>query len=1097
MLRRIYFSFLALALLPFLASAQGVIQTVAGGGPNQLPGLSASLNFPSAVAVDKSGNVYVAVENDMRVYKIDTTGKLTVLAGNGVFGSTGDGGPATSAEFQFPSGIAVDGSGNVFISDGFASVVREVVASTGNIQAVAGNGAAGYSGDGGPAVNAGLNSPEGIAVDNSGNLFIADTSNSVVRKVVAATGNIQTVVGNGTSGYTGDGGLPTAAELQIPEAVFVDGNGNLFISDIGPNVIRKVTASSGLISTVAGNGTAGFSGDGGPATSAMLNAPFGVAADSSGNLFIADSFNAVVREVFAATGVIQTVAGNGTVGFSGNGGPATSAQLQPFLGVAVDSNANLYISDYYNLVVWEVLASNGNIQVIAGNLSATYSGDGFLPTDAELNTPQGFSLDPAGDLLIADTFNNVVRVAVASTGLIQTVAGNGYPGYAGDGGAATSAQLSNPTSVLADSAGDLFIVDQGNNVIREVVFATGNIQTIAGNGTPGYSGDGGPATSAMLALPQDLKLDASGNIFFTDSGNNVIREIVASTGIIQTVAGNGTAGYSGDNGPATSAQLSNPNGLFLDASGNIFFADSNNNVVREVVASTGIIQTVAGNGTAGYAGDGGAATSAQLNFPSGVFVDASGNLFISDDFNAVVREVVASSGNIQTVAGNGTTDFSGDGGAPLSASLDNPFYLASGPSGSYFVSDDTMRIRQVNPNTTTPAPSAQLSATSLTFTSNVGVASAAQPVTLSNTGTATLAISNIAITGINSGDFSQSNNCGSSVAAGSSCTINVKYDPAASGSSSASVTITDNSGSGTQLVALAGTVSNAAPSAQLSATSLTFSANAGATSAAQAVTLTNNGSAALTITGIAVGGTNSANFSQSNTCGSSVAAGANCTISVTFKPTASGASSASVTVSDNAGGSPQSVALTGNAADFSLALANGGSNSATVQPGGNATYNLTTTPTGAYTGSVTLTCTGTPAAATCSVTPSTLTFSGNSAAAFSVGVTTTAPKSAAAPFLIHWPRVPYVPVGLPVTAALLLALAAALAVGSRSRSTRIWVPAMALLLCLGLLSGCGSSSSHSGNNGRQGTPVGTYTLTITATPQQGMSHSTTVTLVVQ
>ena len=314
MLRRIYFSFLALALLPFLASAQGVIQTVAGGGPNQLPALSASLNSPSAVAVDKSGNVYVAVANDMRVYKIDTTGKLTVLAGNGVFGYAGDGGPATSAEFQFPSGLAVDGSGNVFISDAFASVVREVVASTGNIQTVAGNGAAGYSGDGGPAVNAGLNSPEGIAVDNSGNLFIADTSNSVVREVVAATGNIQTVAGNGTSGYTGDGGLPTAAELQIPEAVFVDGNGNLFISDIGPNVIRKVTASSGLISTVAGNGTGGYSGDGGPATSAMLNVPNGVAVDSSGNLFIADSFNAVVREVFAATGVIQTVAGKHMMG---------------------------------------------------------------------------------------------------------------------------------------------------------------------------------------------------------------------------------------------------------------------------------------------------------------------------------------------------------------------------------------------------------------------------------------------------------------------------------------------------------------------------------------------------------------------------------------------------------------------------------------------------------------------------------------------------------------------------------------------------------------------------------------------------------------
>ncbi len=994
MRRQTILFFLLLAVLPSMANAQSTITTVAGGGPNGLPALSASLNYPAGVARDSSGNLYVSVQQDCRVYKIDSTGQLTVFAGNAVCGYNGDGGPAASAELVQPSGVAVDASGNVFIADAGTSVVREVVAATGNIQTVAGNGIWGYTGDGGLATSAELASPSGLVVDASGNIFIADTSNAVVRVVIASSGNIQTVAGNGTVGYAGDGGPATSAQLSVPYGVSLDGSGNLFIADLSANVVREVIASTGIIQTVAGNGTSGYTGDGGPATSATLGGPYGVAVDTHGNIFIADGINSVIREVVAATGNINTFAGNGTSGFSGNGGPATSAQLNQPLGVIVDASGNVFFPDFRNLVVWEVVAATGNIQLVAGNGQSSLSGDGYQATTAELGFPQGLSLDGSGNLFLADSNNNVIRKVTASTGIITTVAGMGTSGYTGDGGLATAAQLNYPTGVVTDASGNIFFADASNAVIREVVAATGNIQTIAGTGTFGYSGDGGPATSATLYYPQDLKLDSSGNIFFSDSGNSVIREIVAATGNIQTIAGTGTAGYTGDGGPAKTAQLSNPNGVFLDASGNLFFADSSNSVVREVVAATGTIQTIAGNNTFGYSGDGGPAMSAALNFPSAVYVDASGNLFIADVGNAVIREVVASTGNIQTVAGNGLYDFSGDGGPALNAAIGAPFYIAPDLAGNYYIADLTSnRVRKVLASGSSPSPAASLSQTTLTFSAQtLGTISGAQTITLTNSGTATLAITSIAISGANSGDFSESDNCGATIVAG-----------------------------------------------------------------------------------------------------------ANCTISVKFKPTASGARGASVIITDNASGSPQSVSLTGAGADFSFAMANGSSSTATVQAGKPATYNLQLNPTGGFTGTVAVTCTGAPTGASCTASPATLSVNGNAAVPFAINVTTTARSGAATPiFHIRWPSAPHAPV-FPVggiVLALVLALAAATVVRG-SKSVRIWAPAAALLVCLALLTGCGGGTTSNPPSNPGGTPAGTYVLTVTGTPQQGTAHTVTVTLVVQ
>jgi hypothetical protein len=338
-----------------------------------------------------------------------------------------------------------------------------------------------------------------------------------------------------------------------------------------------------------------------------------------------------------AQGTITTVAGNGTQGFSGDGGLATSAELYYPAGVFVDASGNMFIVDYGNNRIREVAASTGNIYTVAGDGTPGFSGDGGLATSAELHSPGGVFVDGAGNIFIADSFNSRIREVVASTGDIKTVAGNGTPGFSGDGALATAAELNVPEALFVDAAGDIFIADYDNQRIREVVPSTGDIKTVAGNGSLGFSGDGGAATSAELSDPEAVFVDAAGNVFIADAGNSRIREVVASTGDIKTVAGNGTSGFSGDSGLATNAELNVPEGVFVDAAGDVFIADSYNFRVREVVASTGDIQTIAGNGTPGFSGDGGAAASAELAFPTRLWGDNRGNLLIADSNNERIR----------------------------------------------------------------------------------------------------------------------------------------------------------------------------------------------------------------------------------------------------------------------------------------------------------------------------------------------------------------------------------------------------------------------------------------------------------------------------
>jgi len=606
-----------------LDAKSGVLSLVAGTGVAGFagdggPATSAQLNSPSSIAVDSAGNVYLADSGNYCIRKI-SNGVISTVAGDGTPGFSGDGGPAISAKLGGPIylstgvsiitelgkiSIAVDSAGSLYIADPANSNIRKV---TNGIITT-------FVGELGP--HAGVNYttlslPQGVAVDTAGNLYIADTYDNQILKVSNGTAYI--MAGSGTLGYSGDNGAALSAELSRPFGVAVDAAGNLFIADTLNYRIRKV--SGGVITTVAGNGVVGFAGDGGPATSAQLAGLTGVTVDSEGNLYIADAGDGRVRRV--SNGVITTVAGGGV----GDNGPAASAWLSYAEGVAADPTGNVYIADTVNNRVRKV--SNGMISTVAGNGTLGYDGDNGPATSAELQQPGGVAVDSAGNLYIADTLNN--RVRKVSNGVISTVAGDGTHGFSGDNGAAVSAELAFPFGVAVDSAGNLYIADTANNRVRKV--SNGVITTFAGG-----------ASAVQLDEPEGVAVDPAGNVYIADTGNNRVRKV--SNGVISTVAGSGTSGYSGDGGPASSAALADPTGVVVDAADNLYIADEGNNRVRKV--ANGVIATIAGSGATGktgggFDGDGGPATSALLSGPEGVAVDSAGNVYVCDTGNNRIR----------------------------------------------------------------------------------------------------------------------------------------------------------------------------------------------------------------------------------------------------------------------------------------------------------------------------------------------------------------------------------------------------------------------------------------------------------------------------
>jgi uncharacterized protein (TIGR03437 family) len=553
--------------------------------------------------------------------------------------NTGDGGQARSAALSQPEGIAVDLAGNVYVADAAVHRVRKI-APDGSIQTVAGTGVAGFAGDGGPATAALLNQPYGLAMDRAGNLYIADLGNARVRKV-AIDGTIQTVAGGGTlpASSTGLGGPATSAKLSQPRNVALDTADSLYISDFGANQLYQVT-SSGILSLIAGSGVAGFTGVGTSALLADLDAPAGLTLDPDGAIYFADSGNNFVRKVY--NGVILTVFHTpGPTGLAlGNNGAmyvaaasyfgTVSAQIAGIASardVTLDTAGDVYFTS--GVFVMKIPIGGGVITIGGSGAAPDFSGDGGAATSAQLNSPSGIAVDSAGNWYIADTANNRIR-KVTPKGVISTVAGTGAP-----------AKLNGPRGVAIDSSSNLYLADTGNNVVRKITPAgvstsidsqLNNPVSVAVDNTGSvYVADSGnnrivrvtPAgtasTFAKIDSPLAVAVDAAGNV------------VVADATQIWTVASDGTL-------TSLITGLSSPGAMVFASDGSLMIADTGANVIRQL-STTGVLTVTAGVGTAGFSGDGGPALSAQLNSPSGIAIGLNGTILIADSGSNRIRSL--------------------------------------------------------------------------------------------------------------------------------------------------------------------------------------------------------------------------------------------------------------------------------------------------------------------------------------------------------------------------------------------------------------------------------------------------------------------------
>ena len=664
-----------LAIAASLLPAQPfTISTFAGGAPpvTPAPALEASIGYPQALAADAHGNIYFNGLNC--VFKLDSAGILTVVAGNGRQGFSGDGGPATQAQlslpepyagdeldFSFSAGLAVTSSGDLLIADSGNDRIRKVslgMITTGMITTIAGGGNCRVSCDGQAATSLSLADPTSLVTDSAGNLYFVDRNYEVYKVTPAGPASVV---------YSSTG----------ISALALDSSGNLYIAiPWQPQIVRL--AADGAVTPFAGTGTSGYSGDGGPAIAAQLTCPVSLIADYYGNLYIGDvlpdqSDGGRIRRV-TNDGNIATFAGTGQPGYPGYAGSGNQGGFSPW-GFVFDGAGDLLIADAFSFQIRKL--SYNFLTTVAGSGFDSFAGDGGPATQALFHFPSALAHDRIGNFYIADQGNNRVR-RISPDGVVVTIAGSGSPGYSGDGGQATSAQIT-ANSLAVDIAGNLYIA--GSAVVRKVT-PEGTISTLAGTGFFGYSGDGGPASAAQLYVSSAVAVDLSGNVYIADGPR--LRK-VSTEGIITTIAGNGnyaaiavssegeifagiaravykisaagivsaiTAPTDGTlpTGPipAGSAALGSVQSLALDDAGNLYVADSSNGIVFRI-STDDIIEPIAGTGylstwegrTFNYSGDGGPALSAQFD-PWGIDVDASGKIYIADGSNNAIRLLEAS-----------------------------------------------------------------------------------------------------------------------------------------------------------------------------------------------------------------------------------------------------------------------------------------------------------------------------------------------------------------------------------------------------------------------------------------------------------------------
>jgi trimeric autotransporter adhesin len=1057
-------------------------------------------------------NLYIADAGNNVIRKVNTSGSITTIAGNNTEGYSGDNGLATSASLYAPSSVAVDSAGNLYIADSGNNRVREVAATTGIITTIAGTGTPGYSGDNGAAVSATLNKPSAVVEGSTGTLYVLDTGNNVVR-LLNTTGTITTIAGNGTAGYSGDNGPATSATLHSPYGLNIDNSGNLYIADSGNNVVRIVSTTS-IISTIAGNGTAGYSGDNGAAISATLDNPQGVTIDSQGNIYISDQGNNRVREVNTPTGSVgfpTTTVGSTstavTIGLEistegttitsmsvpvsqGNkqeyAVTATGCALNTALTAGTLCNVTVTFSPGYpgpRFVPLQIVSS-------AGTFNFGMAGAGTAPLAAlsgAIITPlAGLPVAPPGDVpdelggMAVDSAGNVyiaVGLPIGSQEVLKIAPGTGVTTNILAPGFITSSET---TFVLAvDSAGDVYIVNPGNACVFRVAPGVETPTVVAGIdcnngvfGDNGYSGDNGLATSAQLNSPSGVAVDSVNNLYIADSGNNRIRKVTAASGIITTVAGNGSAGFSGDNGPATDAGMYNPVGVAVDSAGNLYIADDYHDRVRKVSAGTGIITTVAGTGSnSPTSGDGGPATSASLEGVEDVKVDSAGDFYIAT--NGAVRMVNAA-GIINTVAQL-------NGGF----AIDSVGNLYSGGSMAN-VSASALNF-----------PSAQISSTG------------AQTVTVTNIGNAPLTFTAPA-SGQNPSipagfSLDSSSSCpqlgpgspSSTLASGASCSLVIDFAPTTATAITGTVSIMDNSlnTSQVQTVQLSGGAGETATTTTtINVTTPVFGqTQISATILGTTGTLVPVGSVVFTVDGTvqpAVTLNDSGVATLPAAVSNALAVGSH-TIAAVYTSSSLGFSNSNATRIFSVSPVPPTVVVAPSTTSLSVA------------PGASVTDTITITPMGGYSGALQFSCTGLPKNATCSFQPATVTVSGTSGPQTTVVTIQTAGSTAEVRRKIA--SVPENSPLLPAAAFWAPGLLSMAFAGRRRRlpSRRSYlVIGFVLLVAIFTLAGCGGGGSASQPTSPTPpsapvTPVGTSTVQITAANSGAAVQSFTLTLTVQ
>jgi sugar lactone lactonase YvrE len=589
-------TFALIFLAALAAHAQSInFSTLAGSpGPGGSDGEGASAQFyqPGGAAVDSSGNVYVADSGNNTIRKITPAGVTITIAGTAGLSGSADG-LGTNALFNHPAGLAVDGSGNVYVADFGNSTIRRITPA-GSVITFA--GAAGQAGNvNATGTNALFNQPEGVAVDSSNNVYVADYGNNIIRKITPAA-VVTTFAGTANSFYQ-------------PGGVAVDGAGNVYVADTANNVIRKITPA-GAVTILAGT-TNSFGSLDGPEANALFYQPSAIAVDSAADLYVADYVNNTIRMITAA-GTVSTLAGL-PGNYGSMDGTGTNARFWGPLGIAVDGASNLYVADSGNNTVRKITA--GTVSTLAGSPSASYvDGTGTL---ARFNSPQSAAADQSGNIYVADSQNNSVR-KVTTTGVVSTLA-----------------QFFGPQGVAVDGSGKIYVSDTGNNRIQKIS-SGGSVSTLAG----------APAT--YFNHPQGLALDGAGNLDVADSWNNTIRQITPG-GTVNTLAGVMGKPGSADSSGGT-VLFNEPAGLAIDGANNIYVTDFNNHTVRKISAA-GVTTTLAGTaGIWGYVDATG--TNAAFNGPMGIALDASGNLYVADSGNHAIRKLSPSGSSwvVTTVA---------------------------------------------------------------------------------------------------------------------------------------------------------------------------------------------------------------------------------------------------------------------------------------------------------------------------------------------------------------------------------------------------------------------------------------------------------------